>query len=304
MNFDAKSLYPSAMWDCNSVYPKIESGFAFKPHMNDVYVKAFNNETFNEDGDEYGILTIKYYNQPDLIIQHLAVKEKVEKVEVNRMRNGYIIDTLTSVYIQKIVKIGGKVIQIYEAVIYRENFKVSPFRKVIEKLFALKQKYKDEGNDLMQELVIIIMNSLFGVQIRKDVNESYSCKSENWMKTEFDENVLDYWKLPNGNYIVKMKKDDGLDDDCDIKNTLLEVLGAFILRNSRRIMNKFIREINGFYINNIYYTDTDSLYIEKKYWDVLDKANLVGDNLCQGKNDYKTGGIFYGLYLASKVKFC
>ena len=26
------------------------------------------------------------------------------------------------------------------------------------------------------------------------------------MKTEFDENVLDYWKLPNGNYIVKMKK--------------------------------------------------------------------------------------------------
>ena len=31
------------------------------------------------------------------------------------------------------------------------------------------------------------------------------------METEFDENVLDYWKLPNGNYMVKMKKDDGLD---------------------------------------------------------------------------------------------
>ena len=25
-----------------------------------------------------------------------------------------------------------------------------------------------------------------------------------------------------------------------------------------------------------YYGYTDSLYIEKKYWDVLDKANLVG----------------------------
>ena len=50
------------------------------------------------------------------------------------------------------------------------------------------------------------MNSLYGVQIRKDINESYSCKSETWMKTELDENVLDYWKLPNGNYIVKMKK--------------------------------------------------------------------------------------------------
>ena len=107
------------------------------------------------------------------------------------MRNGYIIDTLTSVYICEIVKIGGKVIEIYEGVIYRENFKVSPFRKVIEKLFALRQKYKDEKNDLMQGLVKLIMNSLYGVQITKDINESYSCKSETWMKTEFDENVLD-----------------------------------------------------------------------------------------------------------------
>ena len=97
------------------------------------------------------------------------------------------------------------------------------------------------------------------------------------MKTEFDENVLDYWKLPKGNYIVKMKKDDGLDDDCDIKNTLPAVMGAFVLGNSRRFMKKFIRELKGFYRNNIYYTDTDSLYIEKKYWDVLGKANLVGE---------------------------
>ena len=202
------------------------------------------------------------------------------------MRNGYIIDTLTSVDIQEIIKIGGKMVEIYEGVIYRENFKVSPFRKVIEKLFALRKKYKDEKNDLMQRLVKLIMNSLYGVQIRKDINESYSYKSETWMKTEFDENVLDYWRLPNGNYIVKMKKDDGLDDDdCDIKNTLPAVLGAFILSNSKRIMNNFIREINGFYNNSIYYTDCDSLYIKKKYWVVLHRANLLGEGLCQGKND-------------------
>ena len=65
------------------------------------------------------------------------------------MRNGYIIDTLTSVDIQEIVEIGGKVVGIYEGVIYRENFKISPFRKVMEKLFVLRvlrQKYKDEKN--------------------------------------------------------------------------------------------------------------------------------------------------------------
>ena len=192
MEFDATSLYPSAVWDENSVYPKIKTGFAFKPHMNKTYVDAFKNQTFNQDGDESAILRIKYYNPPNLILQHLPVKGKVENVEVNRMRNGYIIDTLTSADICEIIKTGGRVIEVYEGVIYRENFKISPFRKVIEKLFALRQKYKDEHNDLMQGLVKLIMNSLYGVQIRKDVDQSYKCKAQHWMETEYDENVLEY----------------------------------------------------------------------------------------------------------------
>ena len=57
-------------------------------------------------------------------------------------------------------------------------------------------------------------------------------------------------------------------------------MGAFLLSNSKQIMNNFIRKINGFYENNICYSDTDSLYIEKRYLDVLDKANLVGKTLC------------------------
>ena len=38
------------------------------------------------------------------------------------MRNCYIIDTLTQVDIQEIVTIGGRVMEIYEGVIYRESF--------------------------------------------------------------------------------------------------------------------------------------------------------------------------------------
>ena len=41
----------------------------------------------------------------------------------------------------------------------------------------------------------------------------------------------------------------------------------------------------------------------EKYWDVLDKAIFVDKNLCQGKNDYKTGGSFYGSFLAPKIKY-
>ena len=31
---------------------------------------------------------------------------------------------------------------------------------------------------------------------------------------------------------------------------------------------------------------------------------MVGSSLCQGKNDSKSGGIFYGLLLAPKLKYC
>ena len=44
--------------------------------------------------------------------------------------------------------------------------------------------------------------------------------------------------------------------------------------------------------------------LENKHWDKLDKAGLVGKNLLQGKNDYKDGGIFYGFFLAPKIKYC
>ena len=51
LNFDGTSLYPSAMWEKNSVYPKTETRFAFKPHMNDVFIEAITNRTFNWDGN-------------------------------------------------------------------------------------------------------------------------------------------------------------------------------------------------------------------------------------------------------------
>ena len=52
MDFDATSLYASAMWDEKSVYLKLETVYAFKPIINDVHVEAFKNQTFNRDGNE------------------------------------------------------------------------------------------------------------------------------------------------------------------------------------------------------------------------------------------------------------
>ena len=55
MEFDATSFtsfYPSAMWANDSVYPKIETGYTIKPHLNDVFVNDFYIQTFNQDGND------------------------------------------------------------------------------------------------------------------------------------------------------------------------------------------------------------------------------------------------------------
>ena len=73
-------------------------------------------------------------------------------------------------------------------------------------MFCLIQKDKDEGKDLMLGLFKLLMNALYGIQIRKAIPESHYCKSECWMQTDYVDNVLDYWKLPNRKNIKKFQR--------------------------------------------------------------------------------------------------
>ena len=59
------------------------------------------------------------------------------------------------------------------------------------------------------------MHTLYGEFLREDISESYQCKSEMGMVTEYeyDERVLDYQKINNNKYIVKLKHDEGLIDE-------------------------------------------------------------------------------------------
>ena len=113
--------------------------------------------------------------------------------------------------------------------------------------------------------------------------------------TEYDERVLFYQKNDYKKYIVKLKDDEGSQDDVRKVNTIPLQMGAFVLANGKRILNNFIHAIRSFYTNDVYYTDTDSFYSENKHWDELDKTGLVGKRRLRGKNDYKEEGIWYGL---------
>ena len=77
-----------------------------------------------------------------------------------------------------------------------------------------------------------------------------------------------------------------------MQSSLPSHLSAFVLSKSNQIMDNFIRCINGFHNTSVYYGETDCLYMEKKYWNVLDRTSLVDGNLCQVKNDYEFGASF------------
>ena len=72
-----------------------------------------------------------------------------------------------------------------------------------------------------------------------------------WMRTEYDERVKDYWKISGINYIVKLIDDPGLEDEIKKINTMPFQLGAFVLSNSKRIMNNFLHANDGFYTNDV-----------------------------------------------------
>ena len=71
MDLDATSLYTSAMWDENSIYPETETGFAFSPVMNDKLVEKFNSVNFNQGS---AISKVTYLNSKDMVFQYLPVE--------------------------------------------------------------------------------------------------------------------------------------------------------------------------------------------------------------------------------------
>ena len=136
--------------------------------------------------------------------------------------------------------------------------------------------------------------SVYGGNIRKYESEIYKCVTETWMRNNFDDRVKELFPLKNGNLIVKLEDDDGVDnyDKAKSINTLPSHFGSCILSESKIIMNEVINQIEGFHTNGIRYGDTDSIYIHKNYWSDLVDNGFVGKTPGLGKNDYGNSDVF------------
>ena len=98
------------------------------------------------------------------------------------------------------------------------------------------------------------------------------------MEENFVDRLREWFLLKNGKLTVKLEDDKSVDDydKANSASTMPSLFGSYILSHSKKLMNDVIKQIGGFYNNSFYYTDTDSLYIHKKYWSHLADNGFVG----------------------------
>ncbi|ESP01348.1 hypothetical protein LOTGIDRAFT_157526 [Lottia gigantea] len=177
MAFDANGLYASAMSDLDSEYPRAESGRSFLPEENKEFVKLFNEQKFRP---RTAILKVWCEYPKNMFFQPIPAKDKITftnkegKKETGtkiRFRNGFCHNVLTSVDIQEIVKAGGQIIKILDGIVYEENFKTPPYR------------------------YYILILTLYGKSIQKDITTSRHLWSEATLKANYDSHFKSYEKV-------------------------------------------------------------------------------------------------------------
>ena len=149
--------------------------------------------------------------------------------------------------------------------------------------------------------------SIYRFSIRSDVFYTYKCVASSWMQTGHDENVVEWFPLKNENMMVKVKDHDGLDDNGYSKklNSQPCHLGSFNLSESKRFLNDVSLSLDGFINSKIYYSDTDSIYIHRNDYKLLQKQRMIGKEIGQSKNDYDdSAAVVCDLFLAPKIKDC
>ena len=162
-------------------------------------------------------LIVKHHNPENLVFQHLPVKEKSKNPykndrldKINRMSNGIKTDTLMSVDIIETVICGGVSLKELDG-FFCKNLEHHPYTEFVNDIFE-RDLFKSQGKDWLQNLAKKNGLSVYGGNIRKDINEEHKCVTETWMKENFDGRVSEWFPLKNDNLIVKLENDEGVDD--------------------------------------------------------------------------------------------
>ena len=160
------------------------------------------------------------------------------------------------------VGVGSVKLEFYEEFIC-DNLEFNPFENFVIKMTEKRNKYKKEKKELLQTLTKKKTNAVYRFCIRAKINESYECVSTQWMRTEYDDQVKDWFPLNKGNFMVKLQNHDEIDDNGYSRKNQQSTMSFRFFHNislKTVIERCYIRNRLFFKNIKIYYSDTDFIY--------------------------------------------
>jgi hypothetical protein len=274
---DYNSLYPAAMALCS--FPYGEPQLFTKDNIED-----FNNRAHYIVQCTVQIPNIRYAFHP----------YKTEDGLLIYPSNTIIKGVYNDVDLREMMKDGYIVTHVEQGIYWNRSKRI--FTNLINQLYNKRNYYKSLGEDHpefnMEYILKICINSMFG---------------------KFNETIYEITRFECDNYNPEFMAKGGTESAFSLDNGQKEVtkklfrptvnkpsyIASYILAHSRSIVNEVIREIGP---ENVYYSDTDSLYIEKR---VLTQYNLKTSKILGGfKSDYgENSKITEAIFLDTKRYF-
>lgn len=270
---DGNSLYPSAMAIGSFPYgqiflvlkdndPELEkSSSKFSCSM---MLELFKNRKNGRiEGIPHFILEIvwKFPNIPQALVPY-----REEGTGLIYPSNGVYRGIYCDADIEEGLLDGYEVLEIIGGIYWLES--TPHFKEAVSYLYNERNRLKKEGNNF-EYVLKIVLNSAYGKTL-EGISESYTFK-ENDYEPQYNEQAEE---LENGQSEIRIK----FLNDIVRKPTYL---GVYVLAYARKIMNGYIRRVG---MENIYYTDTDSIYITGKSFAAsgIKETSVLGGV----KNDY------------------
>ena len=292
-DFDARSLYPSAMRRMFTVegapeyYNTPSPDTIYNAHnLPDILIHAFE-ENQKQPTQE------KYISQffVEIEITHVGIHRAfplIVKREENKQTNcnecvKMVVDMIT---LQDLITFQDISFKLGNGYIMKGNrdYRV---QKVIQRLYDLRNEYKKTGNPT-QEVIKLIMNSAYGKSIQKPIKSFLQFVKQDafdWFVKDRYHQIHEITQIDDETYLFELAKQKSLQfNNC--------VFGVTVLSMSKRIMNEVmcLAEDEGI---NIYYQDTDSMHIEADKLNQLAEAfkekydrELIGDEMGQFHDDF------------------
>lgn len=277
-DFDAVSLYPSAMRIMNGV-PK------GKPKIIPANVSKEELLRYDTFFAEINITKIKCKSDIDYKFGHVFHRDdNGSKIFDNNPVTHFYIDKIAFMDLMEFYDFDYEFIRGYY---FNEGFNTT-INKFIDKLFRLRLRYQRACNPL-EQTIKLLLNSIYGKSILKAIPIE--------TKSVPKEKIYNYiWR--NYNYISEITETDNINNVYVKKmkpiynHFNLPQFGASVLSWSKHIMNRVMNTAEQHGIN-IYYQDTDSMHIMEddveriaKIYNSKYGRQLIGKQMCQFHIDF------------------